>query len=376
MRDIKEIIDIRQRLHSHPDISGQEAYAHNLIVDFLSRLHPDAIHTEVGGYGVVAYWKSPIKDAKTIAFRADIDALPIGHRCGHDGHTTMLLRFAEMVSETSREVPQKSQSIVPNVLPYNIVLVFQPEEETGKGAKKIVDSGLLQKYGVAAIFGLHNLPGYPEGTVVLNRTTFAAASSGVVYRLVGRPTHASTPEKGLNPGRAAAAIIQRMDDLNRSANDINVFRQSTLICCRVGEEAFGTSAGSGEVMFTLRTFTSDAMLHLMNAADSIAAEEAERWHLELEKQLREPFRATENTPHLVDQLKVVLSPHLQVETITTPFRWSEDFAEYLHILPGAFFGLGSGERQPELHHPSYNFPDAIIETGAHCFELIMKNIKI
>lgn len=362
MRDINELKDIRRRLHSNPGVSGCEEYAHNLVADFLAQLHPDELNTNIGGYGIVAYWKSERPDAKTIAFRADTDALPIGHRCGHDGHTTMLLRFAEIVAESERQ--------------YNIVLIFQPEEETGKGAKKIVESGLLKKYAVSAVFGLHNLPGYPEGTVVLNRATFAAASTGVIYSLHGRATHASTPEKGLNPGRAAAAIIERMDTLNRSSDDLQLFRQSTLICCRVGEEAFGTSAGEGKVMFTLRTYTSQAMLDLMAAADQIAAEEADRWHLELEKQLREPFRATENTPELTDALERIFSPQLDVQTAKRPFRWSEDFAEYLAGCPGAFFGLGSGVNQPELHHPDYNFPDAIIETGAHCFELIMKNIKI
>ena len=264
MKDISEIIEIRNLLHCNPGVSGNEEFAHNLIVDYLKQLHPDQLNTNVGGYGVVALWKSADNTAKTIAFRADTDALPIGHRCGHDGHTSIMLRFAEIVAETK--------------LKYNVVLIFQPEEETGKGAKKIVASGLMQQYKVSAVFGLHNLPGYPEGTVVLNRGTFAAASIGVIYRFIGRATHASTPEKGLNPGRAVASVIERVDDLNRTAADTSRFRQSTLICCRVGEEAFGTSAGLGEVMFTLRTYSNDTMLDLMSAADAIAIEEAQRWH--------------------------------------------------------------------------------------------------
>ena len=373
MKPIEDIIELRRQLHNHPDVSGCEVYAHNVIVDFLQALHPDELTANVGGYGVVALWKSKISTfnsqlstPKTIAFRADIDALPIGHRCGHDGHTAIMLRFAEIVSQSE--------------LKYNVVLIFQPEEETGKGARKIVDSGLLQKYGVCAVFGLHNLPGVAEGTVLLNAGTFAAASMGVIYKLIGRSTHASTPEKGLNPGRAAATIIERIDGLNNNAdsaqNNILTFKQTTLICCRVGEEAFGTSAGIGEVMFTLRAFTNDSMLELVSAADRIAKQEADRWHLELERQEREPFRATENTPSLVEQLKTVFSPQIKVETTLQPMRWSEDFAEYLHSFPGAFFGLGSGVKQPELHNPAYVFPDSLIEKGARCFELIMKNIKI
>lgn len=359
MNAMKNIVDIRWELHNNPGVSGDESYAHNLIVEFIKGLNPTELNSNVGGYGVVAYWKSSNADASTIAFRADTDALPIGHRCGHDGHTAIMLRFAEIVSASK--------------LKHNIVLIFQPEEETGKGAKKIVDSGLLDKYGVQAVFGLHNLPGFAEGKVVLNRNTFAAASCGVIYTLTGRQTHASTPEMGLNPGLAIAEMIERFDKLNvYSGKDL---RLSTLICCRVGDEAFGTSAGKGEVMFTLRTLTNDGMADLMKAADAIATEAAQRHGLKLEKQLREPFKATENTPELVDQLHGIFSS-LNVKYAESPFRWSEDFAEYLQRYRGAFFGLGSGENQPELHHPNYNFPDGIIDAGAKCFELIMNNIEL
>ncbi|MBO7490389.1 MAG: amidohydrolase [Bacteroidales bacterium] len=356
-----DITDIRQKLHNHPDVSGKEQFAHDLIIECLKDLAPTELNTNVGGYGVVAYWRAQIDEAKTVAFRADIDALPIGHRCGHDGHTTIMLRFAEIVA--SKE------------LKYNVVLVFQQEEETGMGAKKIVDTGLLDKYKVCAVFGLHNLPGYKKGVVVLKRHTFASASCGVIYKFRGRESHASTPEKGLNPGLAIAEMIQRMEKLNDY--NISSLRLSTLICCRVGDEAFGTSAGKGEVMFTLRTITNNGMYDLMEAADKISIDVAHKFGLELEKQLREPFKATENTPELVDQLCDIFSEHsVNTEVEEFPFRWSEDFAEYLQKYQGAFFGLGSGEKQPELHNPAYIFPDDIIETGAQCFRLILDNIKI
>lgn len=347
--------EIRQLLHKNPGISGQEEFAHDLIVKELLTLNPDEIHDHVGGYGVIAFWRSPKEDAGTLAFRADIDALPSGHRCGHDGHTAIMLRFAQIVSA---DKDRKN----------NIVIVFQPEEETGKGAKKIMKSGILQRYGVDAIFGLHNIPGYDKGTVVLVRGTFAAASCGVIYRFRGRQTHASTPELGLNPGLAVAEMIQRFNSLNKMS--AKQFSFTTLICCRVGEEAFGTSAGKGEVMFTLRASENHAMFNLMQSADRISIEVADKYGLEIEKQVREPFRALENTPELVDQLDDIL--HNTSNIIhRTSFRWSEDFAEYLTEFRGAFFGLGSGLKQPELHHPSYIFPDDIIESGAKCFETIM-----
>lgn len=361
--------EIRNQLHRHPGVSGKEEFAHDLIVSELQSLSPTAIHQHVGGYGVIAYWSSDDDKASTLAFRADIDALPTGHRCGHDGHTAILLAFARIVDSCKPL--------------HNIVLIFQPEEETGRGAKKIVASGLLQQYGVKAVFGLHNLPGYPMGTVVLNPHTFAAASCGVIYRYIGRSTHASTPEKGISPAMAVASLIQRMDALNRKGSTLDLFRQSTLICCRVGEEAFGTAAGKGEVMFTLRAFTNSSMADLMRLADATAIDVLQsksklgcQEPLELEKQVRDPFRATENTPELVAQLHQIFDGEYDIVQTKTPFRWSEDFAEYLTVFPGAFFGIGSGEKQPELHNPAYNFPDDLIGIAARCFELIMKKISI
>lgn len=352
--------DLRADLHRNPGVSGNESYAHGLIVRELHTLNPDELYDHVGGYGVIALWRScqPL-NARTLAFRADIDALPSGHRCGHDGHTAILLRFAAIVSETKARKD-------------NIVLVFQPEEETGQGAMKIMESGILQRLGVDAIFGLHNLPGSPKGSVTLIRNTFSAASCGVIYKFIGRQTHASTPEMGLNPGLAVAETIQRINELNVISDSHFCF--STLVCCRVGEEAFGTSAGKGEVMFTMRASDNDDFNGLTSTADAIAAGVAKKYGLEHEKVEREPFRALENTPQLVDWLKNCFANELSVRELAVPFRWSEDFAEYLTEFQGAFFGLGSGEQQPELHNPTYDFPDDIIEIGAHCFELIMMNV--
>lgn len=342
---------IRQDLHCHPGISGDEHYAHDLIVRQLASCHPDQLFTHVGGFGVVAVWGTELS-RPTIAIRGDIDALPIGHRCGHDGHTTILLQLAERISD---KFPRSFNNI-------NIILVFQPEEETGTGSRKIIDSGILQRYNIKAIFGFHNLPGFPLGTVVLNYHTFAAASTGVVYRLTGRNTHASTPEKGINPGLAIAEIIQSFNRLNSSDTAADRFRQCTLICVRLGEEAFGTSAGQADIMFTLRAFTNNAMQQLLSEANDTVNQTAARYHLQVSQSLRDPFLATENNSTLVE----FVEQHCicQQRHVLTPFRWSEDFANYLQHFPGAMFGIGSGEKQPELHHPDYNFPDSLIKPAS------------
>ena len=358
---------IRHALHEHPQTAGNEQFAHDMIVKHLQGLHPTKVYTNVGGYGVIAVWETKdssnqaIKHSSipTIAFRADIDALPIGHRCGHDGHTTILLRLAELIDGMTGDP----------VIGKNILLLWQPAEETGTGSRAVLDSGILQQYDIRAIYGLHNLPGYPLGTVVLCPHTFAAASTGIVYRLDGRETHASTPELGINPGLAISEIIQQFAAFNSQFSILNSqFRQSTLICVRVGQPAFGTSAGHAEVMFTLRAFTNDAMECLLTDANNAVDEIAARHGLTVTRSLVEPFRATENTTDCVETIeKAAHDMPLSVVYKDIPNRWSEDFAEYLLEFPGAMFGIGSGEQQPELHHPDYDFPDALIEPAAWLF---------
>ena len=349
MIDYKEI---RKVLHEHPQTAGNEQFAHDMIVRHLQGLHPDKVYTHVGGYGVIAVWGKEAS-APTMAFRADTDALPIGHRCGHDGHTTILLCLAELVDSAGGGV--------------NKLLLFQPAEETGTGSRAVLESGILQQYNIKAFYALHNLPGYPLGTVVLCPHTFAAASTGIVYRLDGRETHASTPELGVNPGLAVAEIVQKFNGFNGLNGE---FRQSTLICVRLGEPAFGTSAGHAEVMFTLRAFTNAAMERLLSEANHAVYEIAARHGLTVTRTLVEPFRATENNPESVEKIKAaaqLLTPNSSLLTKEKPFRWSEDFAEYLMEFPGAMFGIGSGEHQPELHHPDYDFPDDLIELAARLF---------
>lgn len=374
-----DYIDIRHQLHEHPQTAGNEQFAHDMIVKHLQGLHPDKVYTHVGGWGVIAVWGKEAS-APTIAFRADTDALPIGHRCGHDGHTTILLRLAELIDEAY-------DSHIHTFTHSRILLLWQPAEETGTGSRSVLESGILQQYNIKAFYALHNLPGYPLGTVVLCPKTFAAASTGVVYHLDGRETHASTPELGVNPGLAIAEIIRRFEEFNRApacgeihksnqsgfidyhvVGENGEFRQSTLICVRVGQPAFGTSAGHGEVMFTLRAFTNDAMERLLADANNAVEEIAARYGLTTTRSLIEPFRATENTLDFVKNIeKAAHDMPLNVVYKDIPNRWSEDFAEYLMEFPGAMFGIGSGEEHAELHHPDYDFPDELIEPAAQLF---------
>lgn len=373
---IDDIIAFRHRLHAHPELSGKEQLTHDAIAAYLKRLDPARLYERAGGFGLIAVFGA--EDAEAVAFRADIDALPVqettalsylsenpgvAHKCGHDGHTAILLRLAERLSELQKE---KS-------LPHTAVLVFQPAEETGEGSARILETGILQQYRIRAFYGLHNLPGVPMGQLLFRYGTFAAASVGIVLHLQGRQTHAAFPEMGINPGLAAVEILQKVLELNTSPSLTDGgFRQATLVGMRLGKEAFGTSAGDGEVMFTLRAYTNQAMEKLKEAVLDIAREAAEAYGLKLSVEWREPFHATENADaHTERLIRIAEKEGFAYHTADVPFRWSEDFADYLMVYPGAFFGIGSGENSPELHHPDYDFPDGIIETAARFFERLL-----
>ena len=355
-----DYISIRHSLHLHPQTAGYEQFAHETIVAHLQTLHPTHVYTFVGGWGVIAVWGND-PQTPTVAFRADTDALPIGHRCGHDGHTTILLRLAELID--GKRCADSGH--VSNISTHNILLLWQPAEETGTGAKAVIKSGILQQYNIKAFYALHNMPGYPLGTVVLCPRTFAAASTGAVYHLDGRETHASTPELGINPGVAVSEIIKEFNGFNGRNGE---FRQSTLICVRVGSPAFGTSAGHGEVMFTLRAFTNDEMERLLADANNTVNRIAARHGLTATSSLVEPFHATENNGDCVETIeKAATEVPLSVRYQMEPNRWSEDFAEYLMLWPGAMFGMGCGEKHVELHHPTYVFNDWMVEPAAQMF---------
>ncbi|MDY5968491.1 MAG: amidohydrolase [Bacteroidales bacterium] len=376
--------EIRHDLHRHAQASACEEYAHDLIVRYMSTLRPTRLWNYVGtnetgrAYGVAAVWGDEPSNP-TVVFRADSDALPIiettdvpyrsenagqAHKCGHDGHTTILLALASKVDAAFSKDDNPIASL-------NVLLLWQPEEETGLGSQKMLDAGILQGYNVKAIYAIHNIPGFAENEVVLTRKAFAAASTGLEIHLRGRQTHASTPEKGVNPGLAVARLVERFQTLNRR----KPFQQSTLIYIRLGSEAFGTSAGEATMAFTLRAFANEEMKNLLQQAQDMANQVAEAEGLCCSTNLREPFYATENDAVIMEQVETTC--HRLGRTIVhrkEPFRWSEDFANYLMHYPGAMFGIGSGENHAELHHPDYDFPDALIEPTAELFfQLIIDN---
>lgn len=365
---MKEIINLRHHLHRHPELSNRESETAATIDRFMDPLNPDRI-IKVGSHGRI-YVFDGAGSGRTTLFRAELDALPISdesgkayssrrsgisHACGHDGHMSILAGLAVRIAESR---PSRGR----------VGLLFQPAEEVEQGARDVVQDARFREIEPDAIFALHNIPGIPLHQLVTRPGSFASASKGMVISLTGRSSHAGEPEKGINPAAAVARIIQEVDKLNRETALFAATAFATVIHLRLGEVAHGTSPGDAEIRLTLRSFQNRDMEILTGRVEELVKNIAVAEKLHHVFSTTEVFPATVNDSACISMIKKAARQQRIPLTIRDePFRWSEDFGYYTTRYPGGYVGLGSGTDQPPLHHPGYDFPDAILETGIRFF---------
>jgi amidohydrolase len=373
---MNELIKLRHKLHAFPELSGKEIYTAETIYKFLLDCNPDHILKNVGGNGVLAAFESG-QSGDTVLFRADIDALPIqedtkvswksvnpgiSHKCGHDGHSAILAGLAKYIGNFR---PKKGKAI----------LFFQPSEENGVGANKALSEPNFPKLDYA--FALHNLPGFPLNSIILNSGTFASASKGIIIKLIGKSSHASEPEKGLNPANALASLIQGLSKLNELESGSSNYSMVTVIHCRLGVESFGTSPGDAVVMATLRGSSDDKIKYLDETIGILVNDVASSNSLSFEISYTEDFPATLNDHNAVKIVRdAAIDVGHKIHELSVPFRWSEDFGHFGRICKSALFGIGAGEDQLPLHNPDYDFPDEIIPTGVEIWKAIYSKILL
>ena len=373
---LNELIAVRKDLHQHPELSGKEYHTSEKLAGFVASNQPDEIITKLGGTGFAAVFEGKMP-GKTLLFRAEMDALPIteinyfghksafagiSHKCGHDGHATILAGLSRILNEN----PIKSGKVI---------LLFQPSEETGNGAKAILSDEKFELFRPDFVFALHNLPGFPLNQIVVGDKHFAAASKGMIVKLFGKTAHAAYPESGISPALAMTEIIRNFIQLSLEKQGFEDFVLLTIIHSRLGEIAFGTSPGYAEIMATLRSFINSDMEILTQKAIKIVEETTDKFGLSEKISFTDEFPATVNHPGAVDFVrKSVLKNGYKIHEITQPFRWSEDFGHFTNQFSGAFFGVGSGKNHPDLHNPDYDFPDELIETGIKMFYGIIREV--
>lgn len=308
--------------------------------------------------------------------RSELDALPIqeintfkhaskvkgvSHKCGHDGHSTILAGVAKYFSEHPLSHGTLS-------------LLFQPAEETGEGAQAILKDKKWTSVEPDYIIALHNVPGFPKHSVVCKANEFTPAVKSIIIKLTGKTSHAAEPERGINPAMAVSKIIAVAKELE-SVNYDEQLKLITPIQINLGEEAYGISAGEAELKFTLRAWKNESLEVLsnlfVNEIENIAKEES----LNFDVKWTQFFAANKNNPELVNEIeKSAKKNNLFIIHQELPFKWGEDFGLFTQKYKGALFGLGAGEDTPALHNPDYDFPDELIETGVKLFSTLVHQI--
>lgn len=375
------LVTLRRELHALPELSGAEAGTAACLREFLLHCEPVRILDGLGGHGLAAVFAAPGNaPGPTVALRAELDALPItevgdwphasrrsgvAHACGHDGHMAAIAGVA--LALRTRPLERG-----------HLVLLLQPAEETGQGARAIVDDPRWQGLGVDHCYAIHNLPGYPLGQVLLREGAFTAGSVGLVIRLQGRTAHAAYPEQGLSPALAMSRLVTDLVALPTRLDLPGSLGLVTVVHARLGDVAFGTSPGNAEIMCTLRADNEEALSALRQEAVREAEANAAADGLACALSWVEEFPVTENDALAVAVVQAAAARlGLEVaEPEESPFRWSEDFGWFTREATGALFGLGSGVDQPVLHAPDYDFPDELLPTAVDLYMAILAELGL
>ena len=369
-----EFVNLRRELHANPELSGDEWQTASRIESLFRQFDPDETITRLGGNGLAFVFGS--QDAgPAVLFRCELDAIPVNeedhaaqpsqnpgvsHNCGHDGHMAIMAHFGYQLSQNR---PIRGR----------IILLFQPAEETGQGAKAVFDDPRFKALKADFAFALHNLPGYPLGSIVVKPGPMNYASCGMTVRLTGVTSHAAWPEEGISPALPMANIIRGLADLSSGLGLEEIDNRVTVVHARLGEPAFGVSPGFAEIRTTLRAETDDALQALVKRATRLVKQEAMSANLGCEIDRSEEFMASLNDSGACEIVKKAAgAAGLNIIDLDRAMRVSEDFGQLSARMPGVMFGLGAGENCPGLHRPDYNFPEALIQTGSTLFMEIVR----
>ena len=375
---MKDIIELRHLLHANAELSEQEIETNRILNEWVSKTNPDLQIERIGGYGLAALYKGK-EPGKRVLIRGDIDALHIpepnnmsyrsqhegvSHKCGHDGHAAILCGLASLLTDCR---PEKGE----------IVLLFQPAEETGQGAKAILRDPQFEQIIPDTAYGLHNLPGFEAGQILVRKGCFAAASFGLKLVFEGKTAHASQPETGKNPSELLAVLIHQLEKKREMLKEVKPLTTFVITHAVLGEETFGVAPGHAEIWLTLRSFDDKNLEMLADQVIALCQAKAKDYLFDFSFTMHEAFAATNSSDANVTVIENAAKRlGLSLGHLTEPFRWSEDFGRFGAVCPVGFFGLGSGYAQPALHNPEYDFPDAILETGINMFaEIINEELR-
>jgi len=362
-----EVAEWRRTLHADPELLFDVHNTAAFVTDKLKSFGCDEVVTGIGRTGVVGIIHGrPGGNGPAIGLRADMDALPINeitgapwasrtpgkmHACGHDGHTAMLLGAARHLAATRNFTG-------------SVAVIFQPAEEGGGGGREMVNDGMMDRFGITKVFGMHNLPGLPVGEFAICKGPIMAATDIFDVTIKGRGGHAAMPHQTIDPIVAASAIVTALQSIaSRNANPLESLVVS--VTKFIAGSAYNIIPETVEMAGTVRTLSPEmrdmAEARIGEIVRNVAAAHGAEGTFNYIRNYPVTFNHSDETDFAADIAESVVGSG-KVERKQPPTMGGEDFSFMLEARPGAFIFMGNGDTA-SLHHPAYDFNDDAIPVG-------------
>jgi len=357
----------RRDIHEYPEILFDVHRTAGSVAEKLKAFGCDEVVTGIGKTGVVGVIHGKGSGPrKVIGLRADMDALPMDeqtnlpyrsknpgkmHACGHDGHTAMLLGGAKYLAETRN-------------FSGTAVVIFQPAEEGGGGGREMVKEGLMERFGIQEVYGMHNMPGIPVGHFAIRPGPLLAAADRIVIEIEGLGSHAAKPHLGVDPVVVGAQIVNQTQTIvSRSVDPIKSGLIS--ICQFHAGSADNVIPQTATLRGTARSLLPEVRDTLENRLREIVEGTAKAYGARATLTYSRHYPVTKNHQQQTDFAAAIateVSGPGAVDTNTPPVMGGEDFSFMLEARPGAFIFIGNGD-SAGLHHPAYDFNDDVLPAG-------------
>ena len=372
-----EMTEWRRDFHTHPEIGLEEVRTSAIVAEKLASWGIE-VHRGIGVTGVVGVLRGNGSGTGTIGLRADMDALPMDeegdlpyksqipgrmHACGHDGHTTMLLGAAKYLAETKN-------------FDGTVHFIFQPAEEGRGGAKKMVEDGLFERFPCDSIFGIHNAPHMPAGTMAFRGGPILASADRATMTVHGKGAHAARPHDGVDPIAVGVQLYQAVqtvvsrntDPLKSVVMSITQFHAGT---------ANNVIPATAQLIASIRTFDTEVQdmveRRLTELCDGVGRMYGARVELEYLRGVPPTVNDVDEASFAADVGEALVGAD-KVDREPAQAMGSEDFSIMLARRPGAFVWLGGGAPGKDygLHHPKYDFNDEALPVGASFFAKLVE----
>ncbi|HEX2726774.1 MAG TPA: M20 aminoacylase family protein [Beijerinckiaceae bacterium] len=361
-----DLVALRRDLHANPEIGFTEERTSNIVAQLLAEWGIE-VHRGIGKTGVVGVLRGRGGNYRRIGLRADMDALPIEevadvpfrstrpgvmHACGHDGHTTMLLGAARYLAETRS-------------FDGTAVFIFQPAEEGLGGARAMLADGLFERFPCDEIYALHNLPDGPRGRVAVKAGPAMAGADFFDIRITGRGAHGAYPNKAIDPTIVAVTLAQAIQTIvSRNADPLQAVVVS-ITQIHAGS-AYNVIPETAQLSGTVRVLDDGARALVRERVHALAAGIGAAFGATVDVDFRNVFTVLNNHDEQAAAIGATAADLFGSDNVTwleQPRMGSEDFADMLQVVPGAYVWLGQTPG-PGLHNPAYQFDDAILPLGA------------